>query len=349
MINSSRGTPFTGYVSLSSATTSAQFSLFVNMGQTAYTLQPGDRLYIDQIQISTNDTTQRLVTVDTLGPTPTKLVSAYVVSTQPPFTESTAPGIGRSCVGIVPRAFAPAVTAGKTVECVIVGHIALDMPNAPYFPANTTGLGLWLRATNGVTTSSGNVSGWSDISGNGNSFSAAGAAQPAYNVAPMGGKPTVTFNGTTSVMNCVSNITMGLPSCMVAVLRKQAFNGGIEQVFTTQQLALIGIINPTPHDWGVYLNQNIQGQAMAVGTSYCLIGNQHAANNVDLIQNGNVSNQTNGTGTPSRTGTTIGADPTNVQFGSHDLAEVMLFNRDLTTTEIVNLRAYVSNFWGFAA
>ena len=54
----------------------------------------------------------------------------------------------------------------------------------PFVPTNLPGLALWLRADLGITLDDGNVSGWADQSGNGNSFTQLTTAfQPLYKLA----------------------------------------------------------------------------------------------------------------------------------------------------------------------
>ena len=129
MLNSLSGTPFIGYVSLTNgAVGPTPFTLYVNGA--AYTLQAlsgsvaAERIYITNITISSNDTTQALVTVDDNSTPPVKLASQYLSSTQPPGIEQLPPGIGRLAPGKVPRATASAVTAAKTVEFMIKGYIS---------------------------------------------------------------------------------------------------------------------------------------------------------------------------------------------------------------------------------
>jgi hypothetical protein len=121
------GLPVVAYASLTSgAPGPVALSLVTVEGQAAYTLQPAERLYITALSVSTNDATQRLATLDTGGPTPTKLASMYMVSPGPTsnVTENFAPGTVRGIAGVVPRASAPAVTNPKTIEMVATGYVA---------------------------------------------------------------------------------------------------------------------------------------------------------------------------------------------------------------------------------
>jgi len=131
MINTTNGTPAVAYVSLvNGAIGPTALSLFTLMGQAAVTLDPKERFYVTSITISSNDTAGTpLVTVDTgtdaTHATPTKLARAYVgASNAPPFTTGFPPGTCRGDHGVMPRAAASAVTAGKTVEVLLVGYVS---------------------------------------------------------------------------------------------------------------------------------------------------------------------------------------------------------------------------------
>jgi hypothetical protein len=119
------GRPFWGYVQLTNgAPGPVNIPIFTVRGVAAYTIQANDLLYITSIALSSNDTTQALVTVDSGGTTPTKFASQYLSATQPPgvvqFAWGTAPGI----FGTLLRATASAITAAKTVEVLIQGAIS---------------------------------------------------------------------------------------------------------------------------------------------------------------------------------------------------------------------------------
>lgn len=128
------GTPCVGYATLvNGAIGPIAFTLYTKLGQPAYTLQPAspstgqpnaERLYVTGISISSDDTTQALITVDSGGTTPTKIASQYASSVQPPGVTSFPPGVMRGIPGVAPRATASAVTATKAVQVVIKGFIS---------------------------------------------------------------------------------------------------------------------------------------------------------------------------------------------------------------------------------
>jgi len=119
------GTPFVGYLSLvNGAIGPTNIPIFTVMGQAAYTMQANERLYITNITVSSNDTTQALITVDSGGTTPTKLLSSYLSTTQPPAVVNMPPGTMRGIAGTLLRGTAGAITATKSVEIVVTGYIS---------------------------------------------------------------------------------------------------------------------------------------------------------------------------------------------------------------------------------
>jgi len=64
---------------------------------------------------------------------------------------------------------------------------------APFSPANLSGLSLWLKADAGVTLSGSNVTAWADQSGNGRHASSVDV-DPTYNSSDLNGKPTISLS-----------------------------------------------------------------------------------------------------------------------------------------------------------
>jgi hypothetical protein len=126
-----QGTPFFGYVSLTNAAPGpVNIAIFIEPGAAALGSLPTNsngqsaRLYITNVALSSNDSAQPLVTIDTGGTTPTKIASAYAANTMPPAEEVIPPGVGRCIPGVVPRATASAVTSGKSVEVTLSGYLS---------------------------------------------------------------------------------------------------------------------------------------------------------------------------------------------------------------------------------
>jgi hypothetical protein len=131
MIQKTSGTPIAGYVQLTPGSLGpVAIPIFTLAGGSAYTLQAasggvgGERIYIAAITVSTNDSTQRLVTIDTGGATPTKLANVYVTSTLPPVAIAFAPGTVRGIAATALRATVSALSASTTIEVTISGYVS---------------------------------------------------------------------------------------------------------------------------------------------------------------------------------------------------------------------------------
>jgi hypothetical protein len=132
MLNSTDGTPFVGYVSLTPGSPGpTAFTLFVVMGQAAYTLLATERCYITNITVSSNDTSAApvpIITVDSGGTTPTFFAHAYVNNARQLQPIAIPPGVARGISGVVPRAgstISGASSVGNgTVEVIVKGYIS---------------------------------------------------------------------------------------------------------------------------------------------------------------------------------------------------------------------------------
>jgi hypothetical protein len=125
------GTPVTGYVQLTNASPGpTAFALTVVRGQAPYTLGARERLYFVGFSVSSNDLAGGgLVTIDDgaiqAGITVvSRLASIYVPANGSLATVSLFAGYTRGVFGIVPRASSSAVTAAKTVECMLFGYVS---------------------------------------------------------------------------------------------------------------------------------------------------------------------------------------------------------------------------------
>jgi len=100
----------------------------------------------------------------------------------------------------------------------------------------TTNLGLWLKADAGVTLSGSNVDTWADQSGNGKDATASGTARPTYQSSGIGGRPAISFNGTTNRMTG-SQVLTTAPATVFAVVNFSVFQE-IGSIFQQTNFAL---------------------------------------------------------------------------------------------------------------
>jgi hypothetical protein len=107
-----------------------------------------------------------------------------------------------------------------------VAHFVVAAAVTPFDPSKISGLELWLRGDLGVHLTSGNVDTWADQSGNGNNFTqATSGARPPTNTA-IGGQACLVFNGTTA-LQAGNFISTGAKT--IVIVRKYAAATGIAQ------------------------------------------------------------------------------------------------------------------------
>jgi hypothetical protein len=78
---------------------------------------------------------------------------------------------------------------------------------APFSPANLSGLSLWLKADAGVTLSGSNVTAWADQSGNGNNATPV-VDNPIYNISDLNSKPTISLTSMSDYVERVFSISI---------------------------------------------------------------------------------------------------------------------------------------------
>jgi len=196
---------------------------------------------------------------------------------------------------------------------------------------------VWLKADSLALADLAPVATWTDSSGAGNNATATGTAQPTYRTNILNGKPVLRFNGTANVMNLPNN-------------------------FTTQNSVFIAYANAT--GTGSMISQTGSGSAW-LQRNTSIWANANATNftinpsintrNLYVQQFDYINNQfrvrVNGTdagGTNAVIGGVgtfpyaIGARGGNSEFFNGDIAEVIIFARLLTQSEILDVERYLA-------
>ena len=91
----------------------------------------------------------------------------------------------------------------KQEQPVPRAQVQTEHPAQGFDPRHlSTPLAVWCRADAGIETNGSTVSGWADVSGNGRDFSQATASlQPAPTANGIGGRPGISFDGTSDQIN----------------------------------------------------------------------------------------------------------------------------------------------------
>lgn len=232
-------------------------------------------------------------------------------------------------------------------------------PAAAANPSKLTGLTLWLDANDSSTLFGNNncssspdpannaaIGCWKDKSGNG--FNATEATnKPDYKTGILNNKPVIRFNGTNDVLTLSSNITDTVLTAFI-VASKASTGSGYRTAIRLNRFQLLGR-DTAVNQWGVWeQNAVLSGQTLNT-TAQIMAATQKAFNNVDLATNGASINITSGTGLPNSSATShIGAVSTSSQFMDGDIAEIVIYNRALSTSERAKIEAYLSDKWNIA-
>ena len=219
-------------------------------------------------------------------------------------------------------------------------------PGAPFAPTDIAGLLLWLKADALALSDGAAVSSWTDSSGNGRHFTqATGTRQPLYKSGIIGGKPVVRFDGTDDLLTH-AGVSTGSNSWTAFF------------VLSHSQVAPFGmILIELPSGAGLYLNSDgTMGRADFYTGASDIYGTNFVANTPHLItchvNAGSLQLYLDGVidGTPSGgVGAVNYAAMGDDGVGSilkADLADILVYNSALSTTDRTNVETYLKTKYG---
>jgi len=250
---------------------------------------------------------------------------------------------------------------------------------APFSPANLSGLSLWLKSDAGVTTSGSSVTAWADQSGNG--LNANGnvtdGVNPTFVSNVKNGEPVLRFgNNNDATVLRTAQTTFG-NSGEFTIFTAHQYNetgndwatlvqkgDGATEAGTTFEIAarFIASEDPTKSSFGVMgvqegeegleYNWNFLYQEPASTSWSILCGTQSIANNSQTYHiNGSLISSSSSVAGINATNIAIGignggsgSEPRPADHGGFkgDLAEVIFYNRALTTIERQQVEAYLN-------
>lgn len=233
-----------------------------------------------------------------------------------------------------------------------------------YFVDNDTsqvprsGLKMWLRADLGIEMGSmREMTKWRDMSGNGaHVIQADPTACPRLRTEVFNGKPVVNFDGTNSYMTFSStlNDADSLPLTLIVVARSGTNPGGLFDSAPTQANVFRFLSNKIEF-WNQSPNVNVSFPLS--GAIATVEGSKNGSNQRLLSVRVNGVVQDGG----AKTGGTAGVVFMNGQLGRYnnpsitdhryfggDVAEILFFERSLTSTERGNIESYLTSRYGIA-
>jgi len=232
-------------------------------------------------------------------------------------------------------------------------------PNASsntFLPTQLANLLLWTRGDLGITLNGSNVSAWADQSGNGNHLVQGTALnQPLYvaSDAAYGGKPSLTWDGSTSSMHTTRTVTLGPGTYIFAVKNTTASsyfavfqNDSTDYLFASTGLSSFvsrSAVSCTANlgaAWGV----NASPRTIVRTFDGTVAGHTIRANGVDL--GATTAGSPPGTGTTAQT-LFVGSNHTPALFLTGSFAECIVYGRALSVPELQQVEAYIRTRYGY--
>ena len=211
---------------------------------------------------------------------------------------------------------------------------------AVFSPTGIAGLQLWLKADSLALTDGDPVSTWADSSGNSNNATSSGASRPTYKAAILGGKPVVRFSSSASNY-LVSSLARTQPYTVIIVSKQVA-------------VATQAVIDGSVLNSGVLVYQfgaldQYAGSVLSTGsiatTSFLVISAIFCGVTSSMYVNGTL--KISGTiGLANTTGTTIGCAGGFIEPLDGDIAELLVYNSVLGSTDRGNVETFLKTKYG---
>jgi hypothetical protein len=224
----------------------------------------------------------------------------------------------------------------------------------PFSPSDISGLKLWLDASDATSlytdsgcsaavASDGDTIGcWFDKSGTGNNFTQGTAAsEPTYKTAIQNSNSVVRFDGSDSLTKTMASV--GAHTIFV-IGRNNTTSAGYKGVITTALNGLYYLVSGGSGDFTLndYNGGDHQSSIGTVNTFFTYTGAYDGAGTADRYKN-EVIFEAGATGDTSRTYSNIGDTGGAVLTG--DIAEILIYDTKLNSTQMGNVNAYLKAKW----
>lgn len=219
---------------------------------------------------------------------------------------------------------------------------------APFVPTSIAGLAAWYDAdAMPVVADGAALSQWDDESGNARHVTqATGANQPTYRTAVLNGKPVLRFDGSTDYMD-VAFTALAQPNTIFlvakstgAVTNRQAFDsqrGGIDTARNTLYASGGGFWAMYGGGAEVVSSTSVDAAAVQI-TGLFNGGSSVLRRDGAQIASGN-------SGTQGCGGIRVGSYNGSSNFWSGDVAEILVYNAALSSTDRDSVEAYLRGKW----
>ena len=210
-----------------------------------------------------------------------------------------------------------------------------------------SGCQLWLRADQGITLATG-VSQWNDLSGNGNNVAqATGSKQPTYNATDVAynGMPTLSFTSS-NIQVLLATMTLTQPFTVYVVG---------QATYTGATLAMVGGNTSTfelyftgGSLWNIYAGSAVASTNSST-SPVVLASILNGTSSAIYVNSSAAASGSGDAGTDSSTQVAIGGVSTSVNPFNGKIAEVLIYNSVLSTTQLGTIFQYLGNRYGITA
>jgi len=247
------------------------------------------------------------------------------------------------------------------MSLIIKKNTTFKIPRTPFLPSSLGGLALWLKADAGVTLSGSNVTAWADQSGNGRTVGVVDF--PFLTANSINGKPTIDFNGSTQYVDALTPAFVGNNNFSVIWVFKYVGDSATEDGYSPNvtflsdtgidQGAFHYVKNGSkfPASYPLFLTQAWtpydydEGFTYSDGSNYILefISNQ-SSGFYSVFRNATLEgSEAIGTTADSDViGIRIAGQQDPERYGNIKMAEIVVYDRVLTTPERQQVEAYLN-------
>ncbi len=245
---------------------------------------------------------------------------------------------------------------------VTTSFIQIDASSAGL---SKTGMQLWLKSDNNVTLNSGNVSAWGDISGNSNNATqSTSSSQPTVKTNAINNLPSLVFNGSSDYFTLPSGFSNFTAGATVFFICKPLANSNFQffdfangtdwnNRFDMWQYTNNGAeFEVFTSNTGTSLNgdSKLNGVQAAIVGNYSILEVAHDGVSTGNIYSNGVLQSTNIQMNPitnvTRTNNLIGKYSLGNNYINGEIAEIIIYNRQLSTSERQLAEKYLIQRYG---
>jgi len=219
---------------------------------------------------------------------------------------------------------------------------------AAFSPTDISDLICWFDAGAGITLNSGNVSDWEDQSGNANDLAQSTATdQPLYTAtnADLNNMPSVDFDGVTEFMETAgfAGGDLSQPNTLFFAGKRNDSTASryvYDGLTSSKRHAFYTLSNNATHFAGV----NLSGSTY--GTGAHVFGSQWNSGSSKIFKDGGTADASGDNGSFALAGLTVGAKFDHTSELDFDLAELILYDKLLSDTEMNDVGNYLADKYG---